>query len=383
MKKLNKFISVLTAMFLCFALCFGIMPLHASAFGGMQDINTVALTFSMPPVNAADVSALNVSTASGGCYISKVEWYDIYGERITNKFTGDNATVEIVVKSSTGRYFSGGVSVTIDGAAVSFAHYGDELHISNTYSPVIWAPSMVKHPGDETVVEGGVASFVSYSACTDKSAWQILDTEGTIYSAEAFAEKFPDLVVLPSFDKLNISPVTMELNGYKVRCTFSGPGGDINSNYAKIVVQPKPYVVPPTEEGADTSPLPTPEPTPVHEHVFSTDLTVDAGYHWYACECGEAHAKAEHSFKWTQISAADLDSQGQIQGKCVVCGYVLDASTDLSDSARAEAEAEKAAQEAAAQEEEAAQEEPSLIDVEEEEKEKQGFFKRIFSFLFT
>lgn len=378
MKKLNKFISALTAMLLCLVLCIGLVPLEAAAFGGMQDIKNVALTFSMPPVNAADVSALNVSTTSGGCYISKVEWYDIYGERITNKFTGDNATVEIVVKSSTGRYFAGNVSVTIDGAAVSFAHYGDELWISNTYSPVIWAPTMVKHPGDETVVEGGIASFVSYSACTDKSAWQILDTEGTIYSAEAFAEKYPDLVVLPSFDKLNISPVTMELNGYKVRCTFSGPGGDINSNYAKITVEPK-YAPPPPEEEA--APVPTPAPTPVHEHVFSTELTVDAGYHWYACDCGEAYAKEEHSFKWTQISAAALDTYGMVQGECEDCGYVLNALTELSASAKAEAEKEAAAQEAAVQEE-AAQDEQPLIEVEEEEPEKKGFFRRIFSFIF-
>lgn len=375
MKKLNKILSVLTAALLCIAFSIGIMPLEASAFGGMQDIKNVALTFSMPPVNAADVSALNVSTTTGGCYISSVAWYDIYGERITNKFTGNNATVEIVVKSSSGRYFSSDVSVTIGGQAVSYAHYGSELHISNTYSPVIWAPTMVKHPGDETVIEGGVASFVSYSACTDKSSWQILDTEGNIYSAETFAEKYPDLVVLPSFDKLNISPVPMELDGYKVRCSFSGPGGDINSNYAKITVEPR-YIStkPSVEEGGakgDTAPAPTPAPTPAHEHVFSTELSIDMGYHWYACECGEAHAKEGHNFKWTQISIADLDSQGLVQGECEDCGYTVDAKTDLSASAREEAEKETPAQE-----------EESLIEIEEPEHKRPGLIKRIFSFIF-
>lgn len=384
MKKLNKFISALTAMLLCLVLCIGLAPLEAAAFGGIRDIQNVALTFSMPPVNAADASALKVSTSTGGCYISSVVWYDIYGERITNKFTGDNATVEIVVKSSTGRYFAGDVSVTIDGAAVSFAHYGNELWISNSYSPVIWAPTMVKHPGDETVVEGGVASFVSYSACTDKSAWQILDTEGTIYSAEAFAEKFPDLVVIPSFDKLNISPVTMELNGYKVRCTFSGPGGDVNSNYAKIIVEPKPVVAPPpTEKGSEqqgeSTPMPTPEPTPVHEHSFSTELSIDAGYHWYGCECGEAKDKKEHSFKWTQISVADIESQGLVQGECEDCGYIMNAKTDLSASAKAEAE-----KQAVVQEDEFVYDGPPVLSAgSDDENEKPSLFKRIISFLFT
>lgn len=373
MKKLNKFISVLTAMFLCFALTMGFVPLEASAFGS-RTIDSVTINFSMPPVNAADVSALSASTATGGCYISSMAWYDIYGQRITNKFTGDNATVEIVVTAAAGNYFSSGVSVTVNGAAAAVQNYGTELRISNTFSPVIWAPTMVKHPGSETVKEGGVASFVSYSACTDKSSWQILDTSGSLLSADAFAEKYPGLVVETSFDKLNISPVTMELDGYKVRCCFTGPGGTVNSNYAEIKVEPNPYGTPAELPSVQVSASPTID----HEHIYSSMLTYDAGYHWYACECGEQLNVEDHKFVWIQKLPATPDSPGLIQGECSSCGYIMTARPEMSPL-----DALEAVQEAYEQNATDAQEEEELIETEEPESEKPGFFKRIISFLFT
>ena len=350
-----------------------IAPVEASAFG-YRGISQVDISFSMPPVQAADVAALSVSTGTRGCYIDSAVWYDIYGQPITNKFPNSNATVEIVLKASSGYSFNGDVVVNIGGAPAARDNYGSELHISATYSPVIWAPSMVKHPSDETVYEGEVASFVSYSSCTDKSSWQVLDTDGTVYSAEAFAEKFPDLFVDISFDKLNISPVPMELNGYKVRCCFTGPGGDVNSNYAKITVEKEAV---PTAEPSAAGVQSTPVPTPAHEHVFSSELSHDAGYHWYGCACGETKDRTEHNYKWTQVNPATLDKQGLVQGECSVCGFILIASTELSAVAAAEAEAEKEAEETPA----AGTVEPSpaatayAVPIEE----RMGFFERIRS----
>lgn len=335
MKLRNKIIS--TLMMLCilvqlFPLC---IPEKAEA-SGMREIKNVSISFSMPPVNAADVSALSVSLSTGGCYIKSVVWNDMYGQRMTNKFTGSNATVEIVIEASSGYYFPGDVAVTIGGEPVARQLDGDyTLKISKTYLPVIWAPTMVKHPGDEEVLVGGIASFVSYSACTDKSSWQILDTEGTMYSVEAFAEKFPKLIIEPSFEKLNISPITKEFDGYKVRCCFTGPGGDVNSNYARITVVDE-LEVEETEAEADKE-AEAPEVV-AHEHVFNDQLSRDAGYHWYGCACGETKDKAEHDFVWTQIIAAELDSPGLIQGVCSVCGTTVNAETVLGEVAAAAAE---------------------------------------------
>lgn len=373
MKKINRFISVLTAMLLCFALTLGFAPLEASAFGS-RNIDNVTIDFSMPPVNAADVSALSASTATGGCYISSMAWYDIYGQRITNKFTGDNATVEIVVAAAPGNYFASNVAVTIDGVGAAVANYGTELIISCTFSPVIWAPTMVKHPGSETVREGGVASFVSYSACTDKSSWQILDTNGSLFSAEAFAEKYPHLVVESRFDKLNIGPVPMELNGFKVRCCFTGPGGTINSNYAEIKVEPNPYGTPSDVPSAQTTAAPGVD----HEHIYSFVYTYDAGYHWYACECGEQLNVEDHKYVWIQKQPATPEAPGLIQGECSKCGYILTARPEMSPL-----DALEAVQEAYEQSTAAVTEEEALIEIEEPEAEKKGFFKRIFSFLFN
>ena len=327
MKLKNKIIS--TLMMLCilvqlFPLC---IPEKAEA-SGMREIKNVSISFSMPPVNAADVSALSVSLATGGCYINSVVWKDMYGQRMTNKFTGSNATVEIEIEASSGYYFPGDVAVSIGGEPVARQRDGDYiLKISKTYSPVIWAPTMVKHPGDEEVKVGGIASFVSYSACTDKSSWQILDTEGTVYSVEAFAKKFPKLIIEPSFEKLNISPITKEFDGYKVRCCFTGPGGDVNSNYALITVVDE---LPEEIEGeADT------EFESEHEHVFSDELSVDAGYHWYECICGETLDKSEHEYRWVQISPAGLEEPGFVEGECIVCGTFVYAEPELSEVAAA------------------------------------------------
>lgn len=372
MKQINK---IIAAFFLIVVLLFSctenIIITKAEA-RGTGVISNVNITFSMPPVNAADVSALSVSTSTGGCFIRSAVWYDIYGKPITNKFTGDNATIEIVVEASTGNYFSGDVAVTVGGGPASVENYGSELHISKSFSPVIWAPTMVKQPGNEKVQEGGVASFVSYSSCTDKSSWEILDTNGALCSAEVFAEKFPDLFVDISFGKLNISPVPMELNGYKVRCCFTGPGGYINSNYATITVEKNPNGSLP----ADQTVHPSATPTTFHEHVYSSEFTYDAGYHWHACDCGEELNAEEHSYVWIQKAAATAAAPGLVQGECSECGYIISAKPELGpldkekiDTGKPESEAE-------------ATEETAPIDLENTAAEKQGFFKRIFSFVF-
>jgi len=393
MKIWKKAIPVVLLICICLHILPVTIPVQANA-SGMREIDKVAISFSMPPVAAADVSALKASISTGGCYIESVAWYDIYGQLISNKFTNNNATVEMVIRASTGHCFPENVSVTIGGEPVGMLNNGDELRVSKTFAPVIWVPTMVKHPGDETVEVGGIASFVSYSSCTDKSSWQIVDTEGNSYSAEAFAEKYPKLIVQESFEKLNIKPVTMELDGYKVRCCFSGPGGDIDSKYALLTV------VEELEEDGEEPAGETaqPAPTPEHEHVFSTELSSDAGYHWYGCTCGEAKDKSEHEYKWVQIKAAELERTGLVRGECTVCGHVMEAKTELS--ALAAAAAAKKAEEAStaavaekaeeistaaptekAEEVSVAEDKNDPLEIsEQQEEEKQGFIEKITSF---
>lgn len=357
MKHKNIISAVLVLVLLMGTLAYMPMDAQASSTG---KIEAVAIKLSMPAVDAADVSAVTATTSTGGCYISSLNWYDVYGRRMTNKFTNENATVEIVLTAAPGYDFADWVSVTIDGAAASFEHSESRLVVSKTYSPVIWAPNIVKHPGSEKVKEGGTASFVAYASCTNKSDWGIIDSDGNYCAADIIPERFPGTVVEISYEKLNIAGITRDMDGCKVLCNFTGPGGQVGTNFATITVE--------YEDAPASTPAPaaTPEPTPVHEHVFSQELSMDAGFHWYECECGEMQFRAEHNYEWTQLSAATAESSGRIQGLCSICGYVMNAETMLDPAEIA-----------------AAEESPSSTPMPElpEETEKPGLFKRILSLI--
>ena len=163
-----------------------------------------------------------------------------------------------------------------------------------------------------------------------------------------------------SYEQLLIAGVTRDMDGCKVRCNVTGPGGQVGTNFATITVEYE-QALPPTPAAA---PVATPEPTPVHEHAFSQELSKDAGFHWYECECGEMQFRAEHNYEWTQLSAATAESRGQVQGVCSICGYVMNAQTQMDP------EELEAAEESAA---------PAAGPEEPEENEKPGLFKRILA----
>lgn len=309
---------LLLLLSLALVLC---LPLSAEATG-IGQIDTVPISFSMPPVVAGEVSALGVSLSAQGCYIAGVGWQDVYGRPLTGQFGFDNATVVITVNASPGYYFSSNVQVGINGEHAPFESRGSQLVISKTFSPVVWAPNIVKHPGSEKVSEGGMVSFVSLASFTTESVWTVIDTEGVHYSLDKLAEKFPQLVFHVTYSKLNMGPVPMEMNGYKVRCSFSGPGGSVDSGYAEISVEKS--ALPAAQE----------QPAlPPHDHVYGEELVSDAGFHWHACFCGAADMKVEHDFIWLQKRQATLDAPGLVQGRCSDCGYTLDCRTQLDPDA--------------------------------------------------
>ncbi len=354
--KKNLISRLVFALLLAFTLA--LLPMQAFA-SGSGAIEKVDIKLSMPAVQAADVDGSTATTTTGGCYISSMGWYDVYGQLITDKFTADNATVEIKLTAAPGYYFADYVAVSIDGAAASRETDGSTLWVSKSFSPYIWAPSVVKHPGSEKTVAGGMVSFVSYASCTDKSEWGLFNPKGDYISTSKLIELFPGLVVEESYDKLKLYPVPKELNGYKVICTFTGPGGSVASNKADISVAGG------EEAASSAAPVVTPAPTPTpppHEHKFSQELIKDAGFHWYECECGEMQFRAEHAYTWTQMSAATLEGSGQVQGKCNICGYIMNCETQLDQSAIEEAP-------------------EATPEPEEAEPEKKGLIKRIFSLL--
>ena len=60
-----------------------------------------------------------------------------------------------------------------------------------------------------------------------------------------------------------------------------------------------------------------------HEHTYSTEWSKDETHHWYQATCEhdtEVKGKAEHTFTWTQQSAADCTNAEVLLGTCA-CGY--------------------------------------------------------------
>lgn len=286
-----------------------------------SEIKTVNIALSMPAVEAGEVASAKTSISSAGCYINSSKWYDMYGQPLSGKFTKDNATLEIYINASPGYSFAADVEVTIGGEAAAFVNYGTQLAISKTYVPVIWAPGIVKHPGDEIVMEGALISFVAYGSFTTESNWMVIDQAGRAYTAQQLTEKFPGTYVESSYDKLKISPAIKALNGFRVKCVFSGPGGSVETNTAEIIVD--------NEMAAALAGITLPD----HEHSYSTELSHDAGYHWYGCDCGERGYLEEHQYLWTQNEAATSGKSGKVTGQCQVCGYIISGETVLDSNA--------------------------------------------------
>ena len=323
MKKILKKSAALILSLLMLVSLVPLVPLEAEAAASVE---TVEIKLSMPPVDCGEAKSMKVTISGKGCYLDSWEWKDIYGQKITDKFDNHDATIEVYLSASPGNNFSETTRVTIDGEPVGFSFGDDAEHIivSKTYSPVIWKPSVSKHPAEEEVEVGKIISFVSYGSFVNESKWLITDPEGNTFDAETLPDKVPGVKVTATYDKLNISPAKEELNGYKVKCEFKGPGGEIESRAAKIVIVDKveekeeEEVV--VEEG--------------HEHQFGEEIFSDAGYHWYECECGAKKNRDEHRYVWIQFRAADLENTGIIAAQCSVCNHVLQGEPQLSENER-------------------------------------------------
>lgn len=338
MSTAKKHAAELVMLCLLAAALAGLLPAEAQA-GSLGLIDSVDVALAIPPVVSGEVSAMQVTLGTRGCYIAGAVWYDMYGQPMTGKFTYDNVSLVVTVNASPGCYFTPGVSVRVGGEYAPSENYGSQLVISKSFSPVVWAPSISKHPISETVSPGGLVSFVSYASFADECSWTIIGTDGKHYSIDALAQKFPQLQFYTPYGKLNMSPIPKEMNGYKVRCSFTGPGGRVDSGYAEIIVE----VPEALQTGEQTPPQ---QPTaPPHQHAFSSELSSDAGYHWYGCECGEASEKAVHSFEWIQKREASADKPGFVQGTCSVCGYAVNARTRIDPELAAKEADKEAAQE--------------------------------------
>ena len=328
MVRKKRIVAGLLCLFLCLGLC-GLIPVEASAEG---EIGKVLTTLSNVPVAMDGVYSITAATSSEGCYLTSYGWYDSSGNPADGTFGAGTYRVEITVTAADGYYFADGVAVYLNNSQVDYVmNDSSNLTLYRDYDAQLWAPTIIKHPTTENVKEGELASFVAMASYTDTYEWTATSPDGkTSCNCEDLPDLFPGVTIGgDGKEKMNIRNVPAEMDGWTVKCTFSGPGGSAVSNSASIKVKlpetPKPTATP--------QPTATPKPTEVpeatakpdsegdHVHEFAESWNMDADKHWRECACGEKAQEAPHAMEWTVVTEATKKVPGTEQGVCSVCGY--------------------------------------------------------------
>lgn len=165
------------------------------------------------------------------------------------------------------------VSLSLDGSHIRCRFVGAEESVYSNYAELVVisqddaVPVITKHPGKETVTEGGFAQFTARADYTKEYKWQLISPNGkTVYDCKDAAKHF-DGVKITGYDKdrLKLENIPLTMDGWKVRCIFTGGGGTVNSETAKITVLEKTEETEPTTEATEPPTEPpvqtTPEPT--------------------------------------------------------------------------------------------------------------------------
>ena len=326
---MKKLLTGLVCLCVCLSLCRAV-PVRASAD---TEIDKVLVTTSYIPVALMDVSFITAATSTCGCSVTAYNWYDSSGNVAAGQFGTDNYEVQIQLTASDGYYFSDDVAVYLNNSQADYRLEDGNtvLTLYRTYAPELWAPSVIKNPGSETVDEGGCASFVATATYTRDYKWYIHDPSS---GRTCSPDELPGCVegVATSGDgasKMNIYNVPAEMDGWEVYCVFVGEGGETKSASAKIKVRfetPEPAATPGPLPSPVRSPQPGVSPGPgtqngQHEHDFSGAWKFNDTLHWHECSCGQKSGEEQHSMEWTVEREATKKLAGTARGVCTVCGY--------------------------------------------------------------
>ena len=97
---------------------------------------------------------------------------------------------------------------------------------------------MTKSPTSETVTPGGTAYFIARADNAREISWFISSPDGTKgYNAKDIKTDFPNVTCTGlGTETLIMTGIPAELDGWKVKCKFTGPGGSVFTEDAEIIV---------------------------------------------------------------------------------------------------------------------------------------------------
>lgn len=326
------------ALALLCALVLVFTPLAPSADAaelGYQAITKVLATTSSTPVASQHAYEITGATSTEGAVYYGLSWYDSAGQYIDSTFTTDYATVELRLDAAPGYYFADGLDAYLNNSSVDYTIYNNGAYIilRRSYTPDVWVPTIIKHPGGERVDEGSWCSFVATASGAEKCEWRLVDASGKRYTMPELMSAYSSMTYSDdTLGKLILRGIPRELDGSKVYCTFTGTGGSADTKTAALNVD---------YEKPSPSPTPTPAPSPSsspaqsdsaadggstaadssHEHSYSRRWSYDEEKHWHECECGDKSAEAGHVMTWESVREATKKQPGEERGECGVCDY--------------------------------------------------------------
>ena len=156
--------ALILSVILCMCLSLTLSRLLPPQAAADSYITKVLATTSYTPVALMDVNYITFATSTNGIYLTDYGWYDTHsGSPVYTKFSVRPVEVSMTFATHDGYVFDGNVAVYLNNSPAYYVLSDDRhyLTLSRTYDPMIWAPSVIKNPGDEYVNEGGFASFVA------------------------------------------------------------------------------------------------------------------------------------------------------------------------------------------------------------------------------
>ena len=243
------------------SMCLSLLSLAPIQAGAVNEIRNATTTLEYgDPVVMMEVSQNAVRASGTGYTLSSASWIDSSGKAETGTYKKGSYKLVIVLQAKDGYVFAsdakGYINNSNSGITTERSGDGATLTLTKSDNATIWAPIPIKHPGSETVKEGGWCSFVVSGMYVGSYEWVLESPDGKTVPAAKLGDYFPKLRQEgDGTSKIKLYDIPYEMNGWKIYCTEWSVDklSFTNTNSASLTV---------TTDRVLETPAPTPESTP-------------------------------------------------------------------------------------------------------------------------